>query len=128
MVYSIVPGLVEAPASTTAEAFRAAYFDAVSEDDFDRTFRTKAVGAYWLTFAFLPLLEKWKSAPGTARFAPQVIMTTSMNGWTKVSLACSSLVSSTLANSHISHRTRTLQEDLSRTCSPKPHSDRRLER
>ena len=75
---------MEAPASTTAEAFRAAYFDAVSEDDFDRTFRTNAVGAYWLTFAFLPLLEKWKSVPGPARFAPQVIMTTSMNGWTKV--------------------------------------------
>ena len=40
-----------------------------------------------MTFAFLPLLEKWKESPGAARFAPQIVMTSSMNGWTKVLVA-----------------------------------------
>lgn len=45
-----------------------------------------SVGPYWLTFAFLPLLEKWKEhgyGSGARKFAPQIIMTSSMNGWTK---------------------------------------------
>ena len=61
-----------------------AFFDSVSEADFTNVHFTNAVGPYWLTFAFLPLLEKWKESPGGQRFAPQIIMTSSMNGWTKV--------------------------------------------
>ena len=68
----------------SGEAFRAAYFDDITEEDFDYNFKTNAVGPYWLTFAFLPLLEKWKESPGAARFSPQIVMTSSMNGWTKV--------------------------------------------
>lgn len=63
-----------------------AYFDAVSEEQFTNSLKTNAVGPYWLTFAFLPLLEKWKAFEGGSRpFAPQIIMTSSMNGWTKAS-------------------------------------------
>lgn len=59
---------------------------AVSQDTFNNVFNTNAVGPYWLTFAFLPLLEKWKNSddPAAKKFVPQVIMTSSMNGWTKV--------------------------------------------
>ena len=80
----VVSGSFERPTTLTGEAFRAAYFDAISEEDFDYNLKPNAVGPYWLTFAFLPLLEKWKESPGAARFAPQIVMTSSMNGWTKV--------------------------------------------
>ena len=80
----MISGRFKEPTTVSGEAFRAAYFDAVAEDDFDHDFKTNAVGPYWLTFAFLPLLEKWKENPGAARFAPQIVMTSSINGWTKV--------------------------------------------
>ena len=83
----VFSGSYKRPDTVSGEAFRAAYFDAISEEDFDHNFKTNAVGPYWLTFAFLPLLEKWKESPGAARFAPQIVMTSSMNGWTKVLFA-----------------------------------------
>lgn len=83
------------PTIANAEAFRKAYFDGITEEDFENSLHTNAVGPYWLTFAFLPLLEKWKTSPGSARFAPQIVMTSSMNGWTKAS-ALSSLRDSSL--------------------------------
>ncbi|KAJ7268147.1 NAD(P)-binding protein [Mycena haematopus] len=72
------------PAATAAD-YVAACFDAVTEADFDDTLKTNAVGPYWMTFAFLPLLERWKtsSEPAARKFVPQIIMTSSMNGWTK---------------------------------------------
>ncbi|KAJ7812645.1 hypothetical protein B0H14DRAFT_2856433 [Mycena olivaceomarginata] len=73
------------PPSAKAADYVAACFDAVSEDDFTDTLTTNAVGPYWLTFAFLPLLERWKTAgtPAASKFVPQIVMTSSMNGWTK---------------------------------------------
>lgn len=88
---SILEGSFAKPSSATAAAFREAYFDPITEEHFANSLHTNAVGPYWLTFAFLPLLEKWKLATesgqiqGLSRpFAPQVVMTSSMNGWTKV--------------------------------------------
>jgi len=76
-----------APSEPTAESFIQKYFDPVSQDDFTNVINTNAVGPYWLTFAFLPLLEAWKNStevnPVAKKFVPQVIMTSSMNGWTK---------------------------------------------
>jgi len=76
-----------APEEPTAASFIKKYFDPVSQDDFNNVLNTNAVGPYWLTFAFLPLLEAWKNSaqhnPAAAKFVPQVIMTSSMNGWTK---------------------------------------------
>ena len=81
------PGGFSEASPPTAEAFVKALFDPVSEEMFTDVYETNAVGPYWLTFAFLPLLEKWKNSPGGKRFPPQVIMTSSMNGWTKVTFA-----------------------------------------
>lgn len=92
----ILTGAFSTPVASTAEAFRAAYFDTVSQEDFDNALRTNAIGPYWLSFAFLPLLEKWKEYEGgTRKFAPQIVMTSSMNGWTKARtpLPCPSPVS-----------------------------------
>jgi len=75
----------------TAQDFVKALFDNVSEESFTNAYNVNAVGPYWLTIAFLPLLEKWKNhctngmADGRRGFVPQVIMTSSMNGWTKAS-------------------------------------------
>ena len=66
--------------------FVKAYYDDVPEHTFDDVINVNSVGPYWLTFAFLPLLEKWKEhgyGNGARKFAPQIIMTSSMNGWTK---------------------------------------------
>lgn len=60
------------------------YFDPITQEDFTDSLNVNAVGPYWFTFAFLPLLEKWKNSEGGKKFVPQVIMTSSMNGWTKV--------------------------------------------
>ncbi|KAA1472474.1 NAD(P)-binding protein [Dentipellis sp. KUC8613] len=78
-------GVAHRPKEATAEAYIKGFFDPLTQDDWNKTFNTNAVGPYWMTFAFLPLLEKWKLSgqPAAAKFAPQVIMTTSMNGWTK---------------------------------------------
>ena len=72
------------PANASAEEYRKTVFETVTEEHFDYNLQTNAIGPYWMTFAFLPLLERWKSTPGGARFAPQIVMTSSMNGWTKV--------------------------------------------
>ncbi|PIL23158.1 hypothetical protein GSI_14467 [Ganoderma sinense ZZ0214-1] len=100
------------PTEATAEAFMKAYFDPITEEDFDQAVTTNAVGPYWLTFAFLPLLEKWKSSPGGARFAPQIVMTSSMNGWTKDSATCGHTFPYLYSKSAIGHATATLAHEL----------------
>ncbi|KAI0717023.1 NAD-P-binding protein [Earliella scabrosa] len=71
------------PQEPSAKGYRKTIFDMVSEEDFDHNIHTNAVGPFFLTFAFLPLLEKWKESPGATRFAPQIVNTASMNAWTK---------------------------------------------
>ena len=64
-----------------------AFFDKVLEQAFHGVLSVNAFGPYWFTFAFLPLLEKWKEhgyGDEGRKFPPQVVMTSSMNGWTKV--------------------------------------------
>ncbi|KAF8191226.1 NAD-P-binding protein [Pholiota molesta] len=81
-------------------------------DDFDDVYRTNAVGPYWLTFAFLPLLEKWKSSPGGTKFVPQVIMTSSMNGWTKDAATGGFSFPYIFSKSAIGHATSSLAREL----------------
>lgn len=84
----IIVGSFKPPAAPTAAAYVTSLFDEITQEDFDNVLNTNAVGPYWLTFAFLPLLENWKNSDETAaqKFVPQIIMTSSMNGWTKVML------------------------------------------
>ncbi|KAI0718682.1 NAD-P-binding protein [Cerioporus squamosus] len=100
------------PTIANAAAFRAAYFDEVTEEDFENSLHTNAVGPYWLTFAFLPLLEKWKQGPGGARFAPQVVMTSSMNGWTKDPATSGFTFPYMYSKSAIGHATASLAHEL----------------
>jgi len=74
------------PSTPTAEAYRSAVFDQINPEEVNNILNTNAVGPFWLTFAFLPLLENWKNSqePVTKKLVPQIIMTSSMNGWTKV--------------------------------------------
>ena len=112
----MISGRFKQPTTVSGEAFRAAYFDAVAEDDFDHDFKTNAVGPYWLTFAFLPLLEKWKengfTTVGGRKFAPQVIMTSSMNGWTKDPATSGFTFPYMFSKSAIGHATETLAHEL----------------
>ncbi|KAI0065798.1 NAD-P-binding protein [Artomyces pyxidatus] len=80
----ILIGGVHKPKEATAAEFVKSYFDPITEQDFTQTLNTNSVGPYWLTFAFLPLLEKWKSNGALGKkFVPQVIMISSVNGWIK---------------------------------------------
>ncbi|EMD35291.1 hypothetical protein CERSUDRAFT_116093 [Gelatoporia subvermispora B] len=106
-------GFAKQPTSATASAFREAYFDPVSEADFDKSIQTNAAGPYWLTFAFLPLLEKWKEYDGASRkFVPQVIMTSSMNGWTKDPRTGGMSFPYLYSKSAIGHATSSLAHEL----------------
>ncbi|KAI0718693.1 NAD-P-binding protein [Cerioporus squamosus] len=71
------------PPDASGTGYRDAVFNNVDEETFDNVLHTNAIGPYFMTFAFLPLLEKWKQSNGGSRFAPQIVMTVSMNGWTK---------------------------------------------
>ncbi|OCH85728.1 NAD-P-binding protein [Obba rivulosa] len=109
----ILVGATERPSEPTAEAFRSAFFDAVEEKHFDDSIRTNSVGPYWLTFAFLPLLEKWKEHEGSSRqFVPQVIMTSSMNGWTKDAATGGMSFPYIYSKSAIGHATASLAHEL----------------
>ncbi|KAF7292573.1 NAD(P)-binding protein [Mycena indigotica] len=94
----------------SAADFVAAYFDSVTQEQFTDVFATNAVGPFWLTFAFLPLLEKWKSS--TNKFVPQVIMTSSMNGWTKDSATCGHSYPYLFSKMAIGQATATLANEL----------------
>ncbi|KAJ7020339.1 hypothetical protein C8F04DRAFT_1242052 [Mycena alexandri] len=102
------------PAGARAADFVAACFDAVSQEDFTDTLNTNAVGPYWLTFAFLPLLEAWKTAevPAAKKFAPQVIMTSSMNGWTKDPATSGFSFPYLFSKSALGHATGSLAHEL----------------
>ncbi|KAJ8693635.1 hypothetical protein PTI98_008615 [Pleurotus ostreatus] len=107
-------GNFKRPSEATAAAFVAEFFDPVTQDIFDDTLRVNAVGAYWMSLAFLPLLEKWKvSDDAVARkFVPQIIMTSSMNGWTKDSATSGVSYPYLFSKSAIGHFTSTLAHEL----------------
>ncbi|KAJ7138139.1 NAD(P)-binding protein [Mycena epipterygia] len=100
--------------NATAADYVKACFDDVSQDDFADVLNTNAVGPYWLTFAFLPLLESWKNsdAPVAKKFAPQVIMTSSMNGWTKDPATSGFSYPYLFSKSALGHATASLAHEL----------------
>ncbi|THH00109.1 hypothetical protein EW026_g2365 [Hermanssonia centrifuga] len=112
----IIAGAFERPTQTSAEAFQAAYFNDLEEEQFDNVMHTNATGPYWMTFAFLPLLEKWKelgfTATGGKKFVPQVVMTSSMNGWTKDPATAGFSFPYLYSKSAIGHATSTLAHEL----------------
>ncbi|KAF8638200.1 hypothetical protein AX16_010546 [Volvariella volvacea WC 439] len=98
----------------TAQDYMRELFDPVSEEDFGNVYHTNAVGPYWFSLAFLPLLEKWKKAPIPAakRFVPQVIMISSMNGWSKDAATCGFSFPYMFSKSAIGHATASLAHEL----------------
>ncbi|THH17494.1 hypothetical protein EW146_g3325 [Bondarzewia mesenterica] len=109
----IAAGSFKKPQETNADAFVKAYFDSVNQEDFENSLNTNAIGPYWLTFAFLPLLEKWKSNGELGKkFVPQIIMTSSMNGWTKDPATAGFSFPYMYSKSAIGHATSTLAHEL----------------
>lgn len=96
---------------TSASAFADRYM-AITQENFTNTFAVNSIGPYWLSAAFLPLLEAWKSTPGGSKFAPQIVMTSSMNGWTKDLSTAGLSVPYAMSKSAIGHFTSTLAHDL----------------
>ncbi|KAI0692879.1 NAD-P-binding protein [Cytidiella melzeri] len=112
----ILDGSFTRPTEHTAKAFQKAYATDLRQEVFDNVMRTNATGPYWMTFAFLPLLEKWKengfTASGGRKFAPQVVMTSSMNGWTKDAATAGSSFPYLFSKSAIGHATSTIAHEL----------------
>ncbi|KAF9256012.1 NAD(P)-binding protein [Marasmius fiardii PR-910] len=110
----ILTGKFVPPTIPSASAYVSAFFDAVQQEDFNDVLNTNSVSAYWMTFAFLPLLEKWKSSTEqiTKKFVPQVIMTSSMNGWTKDSATSGRSYPYMFSKSAIGHATSSLAHEL----------------
>ncbi|KAE9405543.1 NAD-P-binding protein [Gymnopus androsaceus JB14] len=110
----IQAGQFKPPSEATASAYVSAFFDDIQPQDFNNVLNTNAVGAYWLTFAFLPLLEMWKNSDEevTKKFVPQVIMTSSMNGWTKDSNTSGRSYPYMFSKSAIGHATSSLAHEL----------------
>ncbi|KAF7364091.1 NAD(P)-binding protein [Mycena sanguinolenta] len=100
--------------TATATDYVAAFFDAVSDEDFADTLNTNSVGPYWMTFAFLPLLERWKAStkPDASKFVPQIIMTSSMNGWTKDPATSGFSYPYLFSKSALGHATSSLAHEL----------------
>ena len=96
---------------TSAEDFLKRYWT-VTPEQFDNVLRTNAVGPFWVSAAFLPLLEKWKASPGGKKFAPQIVMTSSMNGWTKDITTGGWSFPYCFSKSAIGHFTRSLATEL----------------
>lgn len=114
--HRITGGNFTRPNEVSASAFQKAYFDDLKEETFDDVIHTNATGPYWTTFAFLPLLEKWKESGfrgvGGKQFTPQVIMTSSMNGWTKDPATSGFSFPYMYSKSAIGHATQTLAHEL----------------
>ncbi|KAJ3786068.1 NAD-P-binding protein [Lentinula aff. detonsa] len=110
----IQAGQFTPPSQASAAAYVSAFFDKIEPQDFNNVLNTNAVGAYWMTFAFLPLLEKWKNSEEqvTKKFVPQVIMTSSMNGWTKDSATSGLSYPYMFSKSAIGHATSSLAHEL----------------
>ncbi|KAJ7578539.1 hypothetical protein C8J56DRAFT_797491 [Mycena floridula] len=111
----VLQGKFKKPESgATASEYVARFFDDISQEDFDNTLKTNAVGPYWLTFAFLPLLEKWNKSEEshTQKFAAGVIMTSSMNGWTKDSMTSGKSYPYLFSKSALGHATASLAHEL----------------
>lgn len=109
----LAPNTTASPTSkpTSATEYLERYWK-VQPEQFDNVIRTNAVGAYYLSAAFLPLLEKWKSSSGGTRFVPQIVMTSSMNGWTKDAETAGRSFPYLFSKSAIGHFTSTLAHDL----------------
>ncbi|KAF8638201.1 hypothetical protein AX16_010547 [Volvariella volvacea WC 439] len=111
----ILTGRFERPSpSAGAQEFLKNLFDPVTQEDFNNVFNTNAVGPYWFSLAFLPLLEKWKNAPIPAakKFVPQIVMTSSMNGWTKDAATGGPSFPYLFSKSAIGHATSSLAHEL----------------
>lgn len=46
----ILAGSWKDPKTNTAEAYKEAHFDAITQDDFNNVLNTNAIGPYWFTF------------------------------------------------------------------------------
>ncbi|KAI5122445.1 hypothetical protein M0805_008757 [Coniferiporia weirii] len=105
------PPSLSASDTGSATAFLERYWS-VTPEAFDNTLRTNAVGPYWVSAAFLPLLEKWKESEGGRKFAPQIVMTSSMNGWSKDLATSGHSFPYAMSKSAVGHFTSSLAHDL----------------
>ncbi|TNY21735.1 NAD(P)-binding protein [Rhodotorula diobovata] len=100
------------PKEATAEAFKETYFK-LSDGSFQDTLAVNSIGPYFLSIAFLPLLCASKTkAPYGDRFQPQIVNTSSMNGWTKDPATAGFGYPYLLSKAAIAHMTSLLAHDF----------------
>ncbi|GAA5911951.1 hypothetical protein JCM6882_004723 [Rhodosporidiobolus microsporus] len=96
----------------TGEIYKEEYFK-LKDEDFQKVFAVNTIGPYFLSIAFLPLLTASKTeAPYGDKFQPQVINTSSMNGWTKDPSTAGHGYPYLLSKAAIAHLTSLLAHDF----------------
>ncbi|GAA5839579.1 hypothetical protein JCM11251_003551 [Rhodosporidiobolus azoricus] len=85
----------------------------LNDEDFQKVFAVNSIGPYFLSIAFLPLLTASKTqAPYGEKFQPQIINTSSMNGWTKDPSTAGHGYPYLLSKAAIAHLTTLLAHDF----------------
>ncbi|GAA6040789.1 hypothetical protein JCM8097_003301 [Rhodosporidiobolus ruineniae] len=101
-----------APKENSGEAYKEEY-GKLTDEDFQKVFSVNTIGPYFLSIAFLPLLTASKTkAPYGDKFQPQIINTSSMNGWTKDPATGGNDFPYLLSKGAIAHLTSLLAHDF----------------
>ncbi|GAA6061922.1 hypothetical protein JCM10212_000547 [Sporobolomyces blumeae] len=109
----IMTGQAEPPKTKDAKSYHDMYFG-LSEDDFHKTFSVNTIGPYFLSTALIPLLfaSKVKAKYNNSNIQPQIINTSSMNGWTKDPATGGGCYPYLLSKAAIAHLTSLLAHDF----------------
>ncbi|GAA5945180.1 SDR family NAD(P)-dependent oxidoreductase [Sporobolomyces koalae] len=109
----VMAGKAEPSGATDAKTFRDRYFG-ITEDDFTKSLAVNTVGPYFLSAAFIPLLHasKVKARYNNSNIQPQIINTSSMNGWTKDPATGGHSYPYLLSKAAIAHMTSLLAHDF----------------
>ncbi|GAA5985400.1 hypothetical protein JCM5350_007753 [Sporobolomyces pararoseus] len=109
----VMAGKAEPSKESDAKGFHDRYFG-INEEDFDKSFSVNTVGPYFLSSAFIPLLfaSKAKARYNNSNIQPQIINTSSMNGWTKDPATGGHCYPYLLSKAAIGHLTSLLAHDF----------------
>ncbi|EJD55041.1 NAD(P)-binding protein [Auricularia subglabra TFB-10046 SS5] len=105
------PAVSDLKTSTNVDDYLKA-FDVYSEADFQSVSGVNSFGLYFMAVAFLKLLDASKSHPRGSKFPPQVIITSSMNAWSKDPDTAGRGIPYLLSKSAAAHLTKILAHEF----------------
>jgi len=109
----VMTGVAEPPKANDAKSYHDRYFG-ITEEDFSKSLSVNTIGPYFLSSAFIPLLfaSKVRAKYNNDNIQPQIINTSSMNGWTKDPATGGHCYPYLLSKAAIAHMTSLLAHDF----------------